>query len=617
MTLNRDPFRSLFDDPSLQPLQRLLENAPEEFRDIREGVHEAWKLAKHHPGMGLTLIRQQLEFVIGKVSRSVPRHRTDSGPTKPESLRESIRRLIVDGFLPRRLEPYASAVRKAGNRGAHRRKETVTLADVTNSLLNLMPILAWYFEGARPDVHFPPTEEGERGKGRAGSAWVIAVEIPGELFAGFANGAESAWTSVRKTPGKWVFREGEVCRLRVDPSVCESALAGLGSLWGLSGFQALDLSHCSGVTNASLAHLRGLTDLRALDLSSTPVTDAGLVALRGLTNLQRLNLAGCEEVTDVGLAHVGRLKDLHSLDLHGCSEIKGPGLEHLWNCLKLRSLDVIDTCVFGEDLVYLRGFANLQSLRVGHGKEIRFLLLGLGVKEGLMHLRELKSLRELQIESYWLEGEELAHLGGLVNLRSLDLSNIGSEPGFLSHLPTLPSLRSFTPPKTCDKPGLSCLRRMPNLQELDLGYGGSLTDEGLACVGELKHLHTLFLNDTEWPLPIPLGRLTNLQSLHLTRCYYFDDEDLADLQGLTKLEFLDMGSTRVSNEGLPSLRGLTNLQYLGLSDTAVTDAGLAHLQGFTGLRTLDLWGCLVTATGLDLLHAALPRCSILVPSRTA
>jgi hypothetical protein len=44
------------------------------------------------------------------------------------------------------------------------------------------------------------------------------------------------------------------------------------------------------VTDAGLAHLRGLTNLRMLVLIGTKLTDAGLEHLKGLTNLEGLVL---------------------------------------------------------------------------------------------------------------------------------------------------------------------------------------------------------------------------------------------------------------------------------------------------------------------------------------
>ncbi|MGO8753589.1 MAG: hypothetical protein ACLQNE_47250 [Thermoguttaceae bacterium] len=52
------------------------------------------------------------------------------------------------------------------------------------------------------------------------------------------------------------------------------------------------------VTDAGLAHLKGLTQLQQLSLDNTQVTDAGLEHLKGLTQLQTL-FFDSTKVTDV------------------------------------------------------------------------------------------------------------------------------------------------------------------------------------------------------------------------------------------------------------------------------------------------------------------------------
>ena len=54
------------------------------------------------------------------------------------------------------------------------------------------------------------------------------------------------------------------------------------------------------MTDAGLVHLKGLTELKELDLSDTRVTDVGLVHVKGLTKLQYLDPSGTQ-VTDAGL----------------------------------------------------------------------------------------------------------------------------------------------------------------------------------------------------------------------------------------------------------------------------------------------------------------------------
>ena len=93
-------------------------------------------------------------------------------------------------------------------------------------------------------------------------------------------------------------------------------------------------------TDAALPLLKGMTQLRRLDLDSTGVTDIGLENLAEMKQLHELNLGGCLQVTDVGL------KNLKGLD----------ALEYLYIC---------DTQVTDAGLKFLAGMKQLQKLSLG------------------------------------------------------------------------------------------------------------------------------------------------------------------------------------------------------------------------------------------------------------
>jgi Leucine-rich repeat (LRR) protein len=81
------------------------------------------------------------------------------------------------------------------------------------------------------------------------------------------------------------------------------------------------------------------------------------------------------------------------------------------------------------------------------------------------------------------------------------------------------------------------------------------------------------------------------------------DAGLEHVKGLTSLESLRLGRSKVSDAGLANLKELTNLQWLDLTDTQITNAGLEHLKGLTKLRSLNLQGTQITDEGLDHLNA--------------
>jgi hypothetical protein len=81
-----------------------------------------------------------------------------------------------------------------------------------------------------------------------------------------------------------------------------------------------------------------------------------------------------------------------------------------------------------------------------------------------------------------------------------------------------------------------------------------------------------------------LKRLTQLQSLNLWNNIQITDAGLKHLEGLTSLQSLNLYGTDMTDAGLEHLEGLIKLQSLILSNPKVTDAGLAHLKRLSQLK---------------------------------
>jgi hypothetical protein len=134
-------------DPSLQALVGRLEHLSDPYRELRDGVQKAIQVADVDPEMALTRTRKVLEFVI----RDVYERRIQEPPgTRP--LENLLQRLVKDGHFPDRLDAYANTIRKLGDVGTHTFGEKVAVADVHQSLTQLVPILDWYFEAERPEA---------------------------------------------------------------------------------------------------------------------------------------------------------------------------------------------------------------------------------------------------------------------------------------------------------------------------------------------------------------------------------------------------------------------------------------------------------------------------------
>ena len=137
------------------------------------------------------------------------------------------------------------------------------------------------------------------------------------------------------------------------------------------------------------------------------------------------------------------------------------------------------------------------------------------------------------------------------------------------------------------------------LQQLDLTLCTHVTDAGLAQLGRLPALRTLYLYSTQ-VTDAGMTQLKNfpaLQALSLDRTRV-TDAGLVHLKNLTALQTLTLRETHVTDAGLPQIKGLTTLQFLCLDNTQVTDAGLAQLKGLTALKELSLDCTQVTDSGL-------------------
>jgi len=283
----------------------------------------------------------------------------------------------------------------------------------------------------------------------------------------------------------------------------------------LSHLGLLALNGNPAVTDAGLAHLRGLARLRDLDLDSTGVRGPGLAHLTGMTRLESLDLSRCT-VADADLAHLAGLKSLKVLSLDGRG-ITDAGLAHLAGLTKLERLRIWEGPVTAGGLAHLRGLVRLESLAL-NGTKVASL-------EPLRHL----DLDSLNLLSTPIDDDGLAPVAAFRSLGLLDLSDTRVGDAGLAHLAGLSSLDSLdlAGSRVTDA-GLAHLARLPALGHLNLGRT-AITDAGLSHLARLHRLVRLSLNDTK-----------------------VTDAGLAHFAGLARLAELDLRRTAVSQAGATS-----------------------------------------------------------------
>ena len=105
-------------------------------------------------------------------------------------------------------------------------------------------------------------------------------------------------------------------------------------------------------TDAAMAHLEGMSQLRSLGLDRTQVTDAGLAHLETVNQLQKLYLVDTH-ITDAGLNYLVGMTELMTLQLDS-TRITDAGLAHLKGMKQLRLLTCRGTRVTAHGVNDLR-----------------------------------------------------------------------------------------------------------------------------------------------------------------------------------------------------------------------------------------------------------------------
>jgi hypothetical protein len=218
------------------------------------------------------------------------------------------------------------------------------------------------------------------------------------------------------------------------------------------GLDRLEVHHAPGRENEAaldqqVVHLAGLTGLQELSIS-TLVTDAALAHLARLTNLRRLELGVGAGVSGAGLRHLTALRRLESLRLRGTG-VTDAVLAQLAG-LPVEQLYYLPAAVTDAGLAPLAGLAGLQWLG----------LSGTGVTDGgLAHLAGLTRLQVLHLSHTGVTDGGLAHLAGLTSLAYLLLNGTAITDAGLGDLVRLPGLRHVSLESTAvTSDGVAALR---------------------------------------------------------------------------------------------------------------------------------------------------------------
>lgn len=372
---------------------------------------------------------------------------------------------------------------------------------------------------------------------------------------------------------------------------CESALAGTsvhidiiarrqGDAWHISG---LDLLYTIP-TDAALERVATFTNLDSLRLYCTKpdcpgrLTAMGVRKLEALQRLRRLSIFfDLDEATVQAVCTLTGLEDLGLTGSYRASRNKG--LVHLRNLRNLRQLDLTAAGLSDDSLEYIEPIKSLEELNLCRNDGI--------TDAGLGRLNGLSNLRILQLEQLGVTG--LSSLRRLPRLEHLSIVTF-SPGGEKADLSVLRGLKRLDLYELDGDETVEC--RLPNsLRWLNVMYEivGKLD---LRSSQQIEHVqlglsrnwpHQKDTRDLRW-----LNSLPQLRELTLEDS---TDSDLAAIAAITSLRFLTLRSgcsTTFGDEGMKALAGLTRLERLTIDDSMVTDAGIDVLRRLTSLKEIRL-----------------------------
>jgi acetyl esterase/lipase len=211
-----------------------------------------------------------------------------------------------------------------------------------------------------------------------------------------------------------------------------------------------------------------------------------------------------------------------------------------------------------------------------------------------------------------LTDEDFRQIGSLVHLKTLDLNNgltdarltqltslveleylqtnlaqvsdDGLKP--LTRLKSLRNVKFFHPGKAFSGTGLAHLAELPNLERLTVAGSFAFNDEGMAAVAKLTRLQEL----RTWHTGVTqagvkqLTTLKNLKSLYLGQRLAYQppacptDETLAFLAELKSLESLQLDEARLTFAALQQLKRLPALKKLILGGIDIPKADVERLK---------------------------------------
>ncbi len=231
----------------------------------------------------------------------------------------------------------------------------------------------------------------------------------------------------------------------------------------LKSLKVIDLRLSPLLTDAAMATLAAMPQLRAVRLSGTEITDQGLVMLLQLPQLTELDLRNCRGITQVGFEKLAARKTLRTLKIGGAT-VDDQTLERVGQMRNLTGLSLDNGDISDA------GIAKLASLPL-----VSFTIY------------QCANISDLGLDIF-------ATLPNLQRLTLRDVGVMGSSLGKLPHPELLVTL-NMAQSQITDAEVIQ-LEKMSGLKELTLSET-ALTDTAIDALAKLTSLIKLSMTQTQ------------------------------------------------------------------------------------------------------------------------
>jgi hypothetical protein len=261
-------------------------------------------------------------------------------------------------------------------------------------------------------------------------------------------------------------------------------------------------------------------------------------------------------LTDDGLAVLEGAPCLERLILER-QPIGDAAIKHLRNCRRMKVLSLEGTLIGDKGLEQLSHLTDVNELSLKHSRV---------TDKGLKHLRDMSKLRGLNLSENAINGDGLSDVGPKLELNTLNLANTRFGDGGLLHMSQFPQLEYL-------------LLMQTNVTGSGIPYLAQRESRGIRMVS-------------------------------LEKCPITDVSIGAGIEIPDGWRYLVLDGAKFTDKGFCRLKFPQSIEQIDLDETDVTDVSLDHLQGLTKLEIIEISNTKITPDGIKRFNNRLPNCAV-------